>query len=136
MIKRLSFFLFAALLAGSIGAQAPADSPRPQRTPQEEAMKQTTRLVRELGIKDSIRFDTLYRMHLKYAILRQKGMTRAQNMDRMVSIQKELERLLTPAEFERFMNHPVEQPRRPRGANVIAPTKPTQPTDSLSTTRP
>ena len=136
MIKRLSFFLFAALLAGSIGAQAPADSPRPQRNPQEEAMKQTTRLVRELGIKDSIRFDTLYRMHLKYAILRQKGMTRAQNMDRMVSIQKELERLLTPAEFERFMNHPVEQPRRPRGANVIAPTKPTQPTDSLSTTRP
>lgn len=136
MIKKLFLTICIALLAGSIGAQDPADSPRPQRTPHEEAMKQTTRLVRELGIRDSIRFDTLYRMHLKYAILRQKGMTRAQNMDRMVSIQKELERLLTPAEFERFMNHPAEQPRRPRGANVIAPTKPTQPTDSLSTTRP
>ena len=135
-MKRIISIVFIALFTGSLSAQETVESPRPQRTPQEEAMKQTTRLVRELGIKDSVRFDTLYRMHLKYAILRQKGLTRAQNMDRMMSIQKELERLLTPSEFERFMNHPAEQPRRPHGANVIAPTKTTQPTDSLSTTRP
>ena len=135
-MKRIISIVCIALFTGSLWAQETVESPRPQRTPQEEAMKQTTRLVRELGIKDSVRFGTLYRMHLKYAILRQKGLTRAQNMDRMMSIQKELERLLTPSEFERFMNHPVEQPRRPHGANVIAPTKTTQPTDSLSTTRP
>ena len=92
---------------------------RPQRTPEEEASKQTERLVRELGIKDSVRIDTIYKMHLKYAQIRQKGLSRAENMERMQSIYNELKQLLTPDEFERFMNHPAEQPRRPRGANVV-----------------
>lgn len=92
---------------------------RPQRTPEEEASKQTERLVRELGIRDSVRIDTIYKMHLKYAKIRQKGLSRAENMERMQSIYNELKQLLTPDEFERFMNHPAEQPRRPRGANVV-----------------
>ncbi len=117
MNKRLSFLLTALLSAIMLSAQEPAVQ-RPQRTPEDEARKQTTRLVRELGITDSVRIDTLYKMHLKYAILRQNGLTRAENMDRMQAIYGELKRLLTPDEFERFMNHPAEQPRRPRGANV------------------
>lgn len=116
MIKRISFVLFAALTAGVLWAQEPV-SDRPQRTPEEEASKQTTRLVRELGIQDSTRIDTIYRMHLKFARVRQQGLTRAQNLDRMQSIYEELKKLLTNEEFERFMNHPVEQPRRPHGAN-------------------
>ena len=94
---------------------------RLQRTPEEEAIKQTERLVRELGIQDSIRIDTLYRMHLKYAHLRRTGLSRAQEIARMNSIVDELKKLLTPEEFEQFMNHPAEQPRRPRGANMLTP---------------
>ena len=94
---------------------------RPQRTPMEEALKQTTRLARELGIHDSVRIDTLFKMHLKYAVKRQQGLTRAQNMERMQAITRELQKLLTPDEFDRFMNHPVEQPRRPHGANRMMP---------------
>ena len=133
MTNKFISLLCCALLAGSLMAQEPAD--RPQRTPEEEASKQTERLVRELGIKDSVRVDTIYRMHLKYAKIRQKGLSRAENMDRMQSIYNELKRLLTPDEFERLMNHPAEQPRRPRGANVVQqkavpngedPNKPTQ----------
>lgn len=135
MTKKVFSILFVALLTGFVWAQEP-EAERPQRTPQEEAMKQTMRLFRELGIRDSVRFDTIYRMHLKYAIKRQQGLTRAQNMDRMVSIRDELKLLLTPEEFERFMNHPAEQPRRPRGANVLAPSKSAQPTDSLRSVRP
>lgn len=108
-------------------AQEPVDGPRPQRTPEEEALKQTMRLVRELSISDSVRIDTIYKMHLKYARFRQKGLTRAENMERMQAIYAELKVLLTPDEFERFMNHPAEQPRRPRGANVIAPSKQARP---------
>ena len=96
-------------MAGSMMAQEPVLESRPQRTPEEEALKQTTRLVRELGIKDSVRIDTIYRMHLKYALSRQKGLTRAQNMERMQAIYAELKHLLTPEEFEAFMNHPAEQ---------------------------
>ena len=101
------------------------------KTTEEEALKQTTRLVRELGIKDSARIDTIYRMHLKYARWRQKGLTRAQNMQRMQAIHNELEHLLTPEEFEQFMNHPSETPRRPHGTQLIAPATSVQPTDSL-----
>ena len=130
-MKRLFSFLVAALLVGGMMAQEPLDGPRPQRTPEEEALKQTMRLVRELGIQDSVRIDTIYKMHLKYAIFRQKGLTRAENMERMTAIYTELKALLTPEEFERFMNHPAEQPRRPRGANVIAPNRPAQPIEPL-----
>ncbi len=97
-------------------AQEPV-SERPHRTPEEEALKQTTRLVRELDIRDSVRFDTIYRMHLKYARIRQNGLTRAQNMERMQAIYEELKHLLSSEELDRFMNHPAEQPRRPSGAN-------------------
>ena len=129
-MKHLYSLLFVALLAGTMWAQEPVDN-RPQRTPEEEALKQTTRLARELDIKDSIRLDTLYRMHLKYAQFRQQGLTRAQNLERMQAIYAELQKLLTPEEFERFMNHPAEQPRRPHGAHVVKPNRPTLPTDSL-----
>lgn len=124
MTKRLFIFLFIALSAGLMMAQEPV-SDRPQRTPEDEALKQTVRLVRELDIKDSVRFDTLYKMHLKYARVRQKGLTRAQEMERMNAIYAELKRLLTEKEFDQFMNHPVEQPRRPRGANRMLPVNAT-----------
>ena len=133
MNRRFTIFLLLALWAGMMVAQDPLD--RPQRTPEEEAIKQTTRLIRELGIRDSVRIDTLYRMHLKYARFRQKGLTRAENMARMQSIYSELERLLTVDEFRRFMNHPAEQPRHPRGAQVINPSRPVLPIDSLPAPR-
>lgn len=116
MLKRLFFIACAALVAVITTAQEPV-SERPHRTPEEEALKQTTRLVRELDIRDSVRFDTIYRMHLKYARIRQNGLTRAQNMERMQAIYEELKHLLSSEELDRFMNHPAEQPRRPRGAN-------------------
>ena len=119
MYKRLFYLIAGMFCALTISAQEPQQQ-RPQRTPEEEAQKQTTRLVRELGIKDSIRIDTIYRMHLKYARFRQKGLTRAENMERMNAIFAELKQLLTPEEFERFMNHPAEQPRRPQGAKMVS----------------
>ena len=130
-MKRISFFLFSALLAGYMWAQEPVNE-RPQRTPEEEALTQTMRLTRELGIRDSARIDTIYKMHLKYARFRQKGLSRAENMERMQAIYAELKLLLTPEEFEQFMNHPAEQPRRPHGANVLTPAKQLPPTQSQS----
>ena len=121
MIKRLSLLLFSTLFAGIMMAQEQANLPaRLQRTPEEEAQKQTERLARELNIRDSVRIDTLYKMHLKYAILRRTGLSRAQEMERMNAIVAELKRLLTPEEYDRFMNHPAEQPRRPHGAKMMA----------------
>ena len=132
-MKRYLFLLFAALLGSMLWAQEPVE--RPQRTPEEEARAQTMRLTRELGIRDSVRIDTIYKMHLKYARFRQKGLSRAENMERMNAIYAELKHLLTPEEFEQFMNHPAELPRRPRGANVLAPERQVPPKEPQSTTR-
>ena len=134
-MKRLLSVICMALVAGLMWAQEPVER-RVQRTPEEEALTQTMRLTRELGITDSVRIDTIYRMHLKYAKFRQKGLTRAENMDRMNAIYAELKNLLTPEEFERFMNHPAEQPRRPRGAGMLVPSRQVQPTDSLPANQP
>lgn len=130
-MKTRIFAIFCVLfLGGAVWAQEPTD--RPQRTPEEEALRQTTRLVRELGIRDSNRIDTIYRMHLKYAVFRQKGLTRAENMERMQAIHNELKLLLTEEEFERFMNHPAEQPRRPRGTNALMAATSPAPTENQS----
>lgn len=115
---RKYLFLISLFLSIALVAQEPQ---RLQRTPQEEARTQTERLVRELGISDSVRVDTIYRMHLKYAKMRQVGLSRQENLDRMQAIYGELKQLLTPEEFERFMSHPAELPRRPRGAKILAP---------------
>lgn len=124
MRKHVFVSILCLFFCASIMAQTPAED-RPHRTPEEEALTQTTRLVRELNISDSVRVDTIYRMHLKYARIRQKGLSRAENMLRLQNIYDELRQLLTPEEFERFMNHPAERPRRPHGAaNVQAPGKP------------
>lgn len=139
MRKCLSLFVVSLLFSTVLMAQEPT-SARLQRTPEEEAAKQTERLVRELSIRDSVRIDTLYKMHLKYALLRRTGLSRAQEMERMNAIVADLKKLLTPEEFDRFMNHPAEQPRHPRGANRIsapgqaapigeAPHRPTPPTE-------
>jgi len=119
MNKRFLFLLAGLMSVMMLFAQE-ATEQRPQRTPEEEALKQTMRLTRELGIKDSVRIDTIYRMHLKYARFRQKGLSRAENMERMQAIYAELKLLLTPEEFEQFMNHPAEQPRRPHGAKMVS----------------
>ena len=134
MTKRL-FILFAGLTCCLfLSAQAPQPQ-RLQRTPEEEAKAQTMRLIRELGIRDSARLDTIYRMHLKYAVFRQKGLSRAENMERMQAIYAELKQLLTPEEFEQFMNHPAEQPRRPHAPNMAAPNA-SEPNKQLPTSQP
>lgn len=134
MRKYLLFigFFFSVIVC----AQESAEQFRPQRTPEEEALKQTLRLVRELDIKDSVRLDTIYKMHLKYARFRQKGLTRAENMERMNAIYAELKQLLTPEEFERFMNHPAEQPRHPRGANALMQGRPLPRTETPPADQP
>jgi hypothetical protein len=120
MKARIFCFIIGCFFASSV-MMSQNQTARPQRTPEEEAAKQTERLIRELNIKDSARIDTLYKMHLKYAIQRQKGLTRAENIQRMQAIYAELKVLLTTEELERFMNHPAEQPRRPHGAHFVSP---------------
>ena len=104
----ISLFFLACLLPLAQAQQSDA----PQRTPEEIAEKQTSKLMRELNITDSVQLDTLYRMHLKYARMRQKSNTRREDLERLISMTEELKGILTEEQFNRFMNKQAD--RSPR----------------------
>ena len=96
----------------------------PRRTAADIARKQTEMLVRELHITDSVLRDTLFRMHLKYAEMRNDSTyTRADAIQCMILIQEELKQILSPEQFEAFMNRQLNhEPRSPQNpCNWIAP---------------
>lgn len=113
-MKRL--LLFSACIVVSLVAicQPPEHDTYPQRKPEEEARKQTEMLVRELGITDSVKIDTLYRVHLKYACLRRNDSTRSAEVERLQSLYAELKQMLTKQQYEQFMSHLMRGPRRPQ----------------------
>lgn len=107
----LSILLFVSLFAA---AQLPETDCHPQRKPSEVARKQTEMLIRELGISDSSKIEALYQVHLKYVRMRQVSNTRAEDLERLQQLYAELKQILTPDEYERFMNHQLQGPRRPQ----------------------
>ena len=100
-MKKYGLLLLAMLLAGWIFAQDQS-STMPQRTPEEEALKQTEKMVRMLGITDSVEIDTLYRMKLKYAKIRRQANNRDEHIQHSQQAEEELKGILTPAQYERF----------------------------------
>lgn len=109
---KISIYILIALLAfsGVLCAQH-----HPHRTPEDIANKQTEMLVRELQITDSLVRDTLYRMHLKFARKRQISHTRAEAMLFMQEANEELKNILTPEQYQLFMNQQVNYaPHRPQ----------------------
>ena len=101
-----------------------AQDHHPRRTAADIARKQTEMLVRELHITDSVMRDTLFRIHLKYAEKRNaENCTRADAMECMLLIHEELKQILSPEQYEAFMNRQLDhQPRSPQTpCNWIAP---------------
>ena len=110
-------FLSSFALPSFAAPQAPSSESStytPQRTPEEIARKQTEMLVRDLCIRDSMQIDTIYRIHLRYARLHQVSNTRAEHLERVQQMYNELRQVLTPQQYEAFMNQQMESPRRPQ----------------------
>ena len=107
------FLIFAMLLICMMG-MAQEEMRRPIRTPEEEAMKQTEMLQRELMLTPQQQ-DTIYRIHLKYARLRQISNTRAEMLERMNAMSAEITNMLTPQQKKLFLGKQIDpQPRRPQ----------------------
>ncbi len=109
-MKNILLILLMAM--SSVLVMAQNDESRPSRTPEEEALKQTEMLSRELALSEQQR-DTVYRIHLKYARLRQVSNTRAEGLARLNAMTKELLAVMTPEQQEAFLNKQIEpHPRR------------------------
>ena len=113
MQTRMKNILLVLLLTvSSVVVMAQNDDFRPSRTPEEEALKQTEMLSRELTLNEQQR-DTVYKIHLKYARLRQISNTRAEGLARLNAMTKELLSIMTPEQREAFLNKQIEpHPRR------------------------
>jgi hypothetical protein len=127
-MKHLFILILAILFVSLLRAQ---NNCHPQRTAEDIARKQTEMMVRELCIHDSLIRDTLYRMHLKFAQKRTISNTRAEAMQYMQDANMELQRILTPEQYQQYMNQQINYaPHRHRAPyNRIT----TIPLDSNST---
>ena len=87
-MKKLFLFLLSVLAVGWVQAQDVQDR-RPSA--EEKALKQTEMIVRELHIDDSVQYHQLFDMHLRYARQYEDGCTRAQWLEKMESMNKDLQ---------------------------------------------
>lgn len=107
-----NYILLILFMAMSAAAWAQNDMCRPARTPEEEAQKQTQMLQRELSLTEQ-QCDTVYRIHLKYARLRQISNTRAEGVQRMNDMMSELLNVMTKPQQQAFLNKQMSpDPRR------------------------
>lgn len=108
-MKRIWFLVSSLGLVGCLCAQMP------QRLPEEDAAKHTEMICRELNIQDTVQRRKIYNMHLKYAYQCQQSNTRLEKLQRMEEATKELKTILTPEQYNRFMNAQLNpEPRRPQ----------------------
>ena len=130
-ILRMKNLLYIVLFALVTPVASSYAQHHPQRTPEDIARKQTEMMVRELDIQDSLVRDTLYRMHLKFALKRTISNTRSEAMQYMMEANAELQHILTPEQYQQFMNQQVNHtPHRPRphyNRFTVTPTDSTSP---------
>lgn len=103
----LSLCLFSAVCM--LSAQEAPQGPRSHPTAEEKALKQTEMIVRELRITDTVQYHQLFDMHLRYARQYENGYTRAQWMEVIEAMNKDLRAILTQEQYEAFMNKQVQE---------------------------
>lgn len=109
---KTSYIIKCALFLLVFFVQFAAAQECPTRTAEEEAMKQTEMLQRELTLTPEQR-DTIYRIHLKYARLRRESNTRQEMLERMNAMMAELLSVMTKSQQQLFLGKQIDfEPRR------------------------
>ena len=121
-MKHLYLVFILLALSASVNAQPPAQKDMPQRTPEEMARKQTYMLIRELGLTDSIVIDSIYRINVRHNKRRMQRQSRAEELQGMYLFLEEIKGVVTPEQYDQFMNRKPDCPRHPHA--TYAPARP------------
>ncbi len=105
-IKTLLIFLLILVLA--IPSYSQDNTNTPQRTPEQEAAKQTEKLQGELNLNTD-QTKQVYEINLKYARKRQISNTRTQAMERMKNKNGEIEQVLNSEQNNRLQSKRYER---------------------------
>jgi len=117
-LRFLFFVMFLVILALPIKSQD--NSVVPQRTPEQEAAKQTEKLQQELNLTQE-QAKQVYEINLRYARERQISNTRSQAVERMKNKNADIQRVLNSEQNERL------QTKRYERTTIDAPTVRNQP---------
>lgn len=102
------FILLLAFGASVLSVQAQEAPVVMQRTPEQEAAKQTEKLQQELSLtQEQVR--RVYEINLRYARARQASNTRTEAMERMKNKNADLEKVLTIDQSERLQSKRYER---------------------------
>jgi len=105
-LKYLSIFFFFLTL--TLPMQSQENSVAPQRTPEQEAAKQTEKLQQELGLTPE-QTKQVYEINLKYARERQISNTRSEAVERMKNKNADIQRILTAEQSDRLQTKRYER---------------------------
>jgi hypothetical protein len=104
--KAISALLLLLFLAIQVHGQDNAVTP--QRTPEQEAVKQTEKLQQELNLSiEQVR--QVYEINLRYARERQISNTRSEAIERMKNKSAEIQRILNPEQKEHLQTKRYER---------------------------
>ena len=110
-MKLMKIILFVFLMLCSIVSDFGQDSSiAPQRTPEQEAAKQTEKLQQELNLSQE-QAKQVYEINLKYARERQISNTRSEAMERMKNKNADIQRVLNDEQNMRLQSKRYERSR-------------------------
>lgn len=108
-MKTFKFIPFILLLFSLImPLHAQDNTVTPQRTPEQEAAKQTEKLQQELNLSAE-QAKQIYEINLRYARERQISNTRSEAMERMKNKNNEIQRILNPEQNNRLQSKRYER---------------------------
>lgn len=108
------FILASIFLSVSIYGQ---ENAVPMRTPEQEALKQTEKLQRELNLNQE-QTKMIYEINLRYAKERQNSNTRSEAMERIKKKNNDLQKILTGEQYDKLQNKRYER----SNINIPQPT--------------
>ena len=102
-MRRLKFILFVLLAAICFPVVITAQTVSvTDRTPEQEAIKQTEKLQSELKLTDE-QAKIVYEINLRYARERQLSNSRSQAMERIRNKNEEIQRVLSPQQYDELL---------------------------------
>jgi hypothetical protein len=108
LLRNYSYLIFLFLLLLPLVGQENLSTP--QRTPEQEAGRQTERLQKELQL-NAEQSKLINEINLRYARLRQTSNTRSEAMERMKNKDAEMRKVLSPTQYSTLQNMRMERSR-------------------------
>lgn len=107
-MKTLKFILLILIIFLGMPLHGQDNAVLPQRTPEQEASKQTEKLQQELGLTPE-QTKHVYEINLRYARERQVSNKRSEAMERMKNKNAELQRVMNEDQYNRLQNKRYER---------------------------